>query len=130
MTAFNAMLAADAGAVFLQEFAETVTYTPVTPTTANPVRTLQAVVWRDPPAPLRGGLAASNWTPPQMIIRVGNSAGAVNGAGGIDPALLDTGGDTITVAYRLGQNPQAYRIHLPDAGTETMDPGMLTLELR
>ncbi len=136
MSAFNAMLAADAVGVFLQEFAEAVVYTPLNPTDANPVRTIQAVVWRDPPV---GQKTAENWIAPRLVIRVGvaPACGVDPATGyprGIDPSLLDTGGDTITANWRGASH--TFRIRLPDAGRyarpgndEMQDPALLTLEL-
>jgi hypothetical protein len=121
MTEFNAVLADDAANVFLAEFAEDVTYNPVTPTPANPVRSIRAVVTRQPPQPHP---AMGDYVQPKMLIQVANDATL-----GISSATLDTGGDTITVAYRIGGSTGDYRIAIPQ-GRESHDAGMLLLELR
>lgn len=123
MSTFDDILAADAVNAFLGEFAEEVIYTPHTPTKDNPRRAIQAMVVRDPPAPILG--ASQNWISVRMTVRVLNDA--VNG---ISSEQLNTGGDTITVAYRIGTPAKPYPIHSPQPGSGGMDPAMLTLELR
>lgn len=123
MSGLNDLIAADAVNVFCSGngFDETVTYTPRAPDVQNSARDIQAIVTRDPPAPPK---ANPNYTPPKMIIQVPNDA-----VKGISSQYLDTGGDTVTVAYRIGKTAQAFRIHIPDKG-DWNDAGMLTLELR
>ena len=121
MTAFDDILAADAVNMAGGEFSEPVIYTPSSPSGGNPTRTIQAVIQRNPPATVSGN---PNYITPKMIVVVANSA-----TEGIASATMDTGGDTITVAYRPGETAVAYRIHLPD-GTGSMDAALLTFELR
>lgn len=118
MSIFDDIMAADAQAVCGGEFSEAVVYTPSNPSASNPKRTINAVIQRNPPAPLR---AAPDYIGPRMIVQVANDATL-----GISSASLDTGGDTITVAYRIGATPIACKLPHPAA----MDAAMLTFELR
>ena len=105
-------LAADAEAHF-GDFAEAITYRP----RVGDTRVINAVVNRSPPAPLGppGTLAA------QLTIAVANSEET-----GISAAELDTGGDSIDVALRVGGTPETRRI----ARLAVQDAGILVLEVR
>jgi hypothetical protein len=121
MSVFDDVLAADATNTFLGEFAETVTYTPFAPSVSNATRSIQAVVFRLPPAPAN---ADPNWVTPKMVVHVANSSTL-----GISSAQIDTGGDTLTVAYRPGETATAIPIALPKGTAPGMDAAMLTIEL-
>jgi hypothetical protein len=121
MTAFDDIMGADALNMVAGEFGESVVYTPASPDVNNQERTINAIVERTAPAPIR---AQENWTPPRMVIRVANDA-----VKGVTPAQLDTGGDTITVSYRRGEGAKPFRVGLAAQG-EFCDAGMLVLELR
>ena len=82
-------------APFLSAFGEAVQYTP----RGGAARDIRAVVDRNPPA-VMDGLALG--ITPLAIISVANSATT-----GISTAEIDTGGDTISYAPRLGEAPQA-----------------------
>lgn len=116
MNLLNEMMAADAAFLMADDgFAEAVIYTPRNGT----ARTINAIVDRNPPA-----LATSPGDPmPLMTVSVANNATT-----GISSAELDVGGDTITVAYRIGRTAKSYQIHLPDGVTH--DRAILNLELR
>jgi hypothetical protein len=121
MTVFDDILKADAAAMCNpSEFGEAVTYTPVMPTASNPIRAINAMVVRHPPRPMNAG---PQWIAPRMVIHVQNDS-----TDGITPTQLDTGGDTITVAYKLGDTAKPYKIQAGDGAA--VDTGMLTLELR
>lgn len=87
-------------------FGEEVTFTP-----RNGVaRTINADVQRDPPVEISvpGGQARR----PKMIVTLRNHAT-------LGASSIDSGGDTITVAYRLGGTAQAFAVGAPmaqDAG--------------
>jgi hypothetical protein len=121
MGAFNDILIADAAAFTNpDEFGEEVTYTPLMPTASNPIRAINALVIRHPPRPMN---ASPQWIAPKMMVQVANDATL-----GITPTQLDTGGDTITVAYKMGGTAQAYKIQLADGAG--VDGGMMNLELK
>lgn len=105
-------LAADAAAHF-GDFEESIVYRPRVGSTRNIV----AIVDRSPPAPLGppGTLAA------QLTVAVMNSAVV-----GISAGELDTGGDSIDVALRVGGTPETRRI----TRIAEQDAGMLVLEVR
>lgn len=86
-------------------FGEEVTYTP----RGGEPRTINADVQRDPPVEidLPGGQARR----PKMIVTIRNHATL-----GAD--AIDSGGDTITVAYRLGGTAQAHAVGAPLASDE------------
>ncbi len=113
---FKDQLAADAESVFCNadEFAEQVTYTKRN----GQSRTISAIIDRDPVSVATGGTFMA-----KMLVHVPNSAA------GIQSSEVNVGGDTLTVAYRIGGAAQAFQIHWPKSGP-THDHGMLTLELR
>lgn len=122
MTAFDDILKADAAAFTnTSEFGETVVYVPGQPTTANPKRTINALVTRHPPRPMNSDPA---WKAPKLIVQVMNDATL-----GISSAQLDTT-DRIVVAEVLGQTADPRGLNVRMADGVGMDTGMLTLELR
>jgi hypothetical protein len=108
--------AGDMKNVFLPDFGEDVVYTPRN----GAPRTIKAIVRRNPPA-----YVGSNGQPvaPIAEIEVANSATT-----GISSAELDTGGDAVTVAPRIGGTARAMPVHLPQNG-ESHDVGATRLEL-
>jgi hypothetical protein len=107
------VLAADgAFMVDTDGFGETVTYT----ARGKAPKTLEAVVFRNPPAPVNGSLTA---TAPLMTVWVRNHA-----TYGV--TSVDTGGDTITVAERVGDTPKAH----PVDSVLKQEGGMWQLRLR
>jgi len=108
--------------LFLKEFGEEITYTP---SNGSP-RAILAIVDRNPPedipeAPV-GGMQKS------ITIQVANRSTSISDddVGGISSAELDTGGDTVTLAVRIGGTPQVR----PIAKLLEQDAGMLQLEVR
>jgi hypothetical protein len=61
---------------------------------------------------------------PRAIIVVANAAPPA----GISSATMNTGGDTVTLALRIGGTIETHRIHL-SKDAEPNDPGCLTLEI-
>jgi hypothetical protein len=112
-------LAAD-GALFLADFAETIVYKPrPTQTVPSPApRTITALVDREPPAFL---LEADGLAVPTVHVIVRNSATT-----GISSSEVDTGGDQMDVALRLGQAAATKRI----VRIVSHDAGLLRLEVR
>jgi len=100
------------GAVMMSKFGESVTYTPLN----GSARVITAVVDREPPAP-----AGSPVSEPRIEVTVYNDATT-----GISTAELNTGGDMLTAAWRIGGDEQARRI----VGVVQQDSGMVTLEVR
>jgi hypothetical protein len=123
MSIFDDIMAADLQAVSGEsgEFAEAVVYTPSSPTSANPMRTIYAIIQRDPPVPKN---AAPDYINPKMVVVVPNDQTL-----GISSTTMDLGGDTLTVAYRPGTTAEPYKIRLP-SGPGSMDVAGLTFELR
>ncbi len=112
-------LASDA-ALFLGDFGESIVYKP-RPTQAVPSpapRTITAIVDREPPAFL---LEANGLAVPTVHIIVRNSATM-----GISSDEIDTGGDQVDVALRLGQAATTKRI----VRIVQQDAGILRLEVR
>ncbi len=107
-------LVSDMTGVFLNtdDFAEEVIYTNVD----GEQRTIKAMVFRDP---VQNDL---NVPQPKLRIIVANDS-----TSGISSDELDTGGDTITVAYRKGEDAQEFGISRSPTGGE--DEGGLKLEL-
>ena len=110
----DAVLAADAAGAFTDAefgFAEQVTYNPHNGTP----RVVNAVVQRDPPVEVDTVAGARR---PKMIVHLTN-----------DPVLgvatVDSGADTITVAYRIGGTPQTFAVGAPI----TQDMGMISVPL-
>lgn len=105
----------DASAVFLADFAESAIYTPRDG--SLPPRSILAIVDRNPPQV--PGMVERG---PQdvLTIHVANSATA-----GISSGELDTGGDTVTIARRIGETAVVRRI----VRLVAHDHGMLTLEV-
>lgn len=118
MSIFSDQLKEDMATVFCNsdEFAETVTYKP----RGGGTRAIKAVVDRNPPA-YKG--PSGKIVTPVLAIRVPNSATT-----GISSAELDTGGDKVSVAKRIGETAEDLPVHVPQNGT-THDAGRLTLEL-
>ena len=90
MSVFTDRLAADLVPDLLDEFGETVTYRPRT----GDARSITAIVERGGPAdlaPAAGGVA------PLLRVRVANDSTT-----GISSDEIDTGGDRIDVAHRVG----------------------------
>ena len=114
-------LAQDAVA-FLTDFSETVTYHPA----SGESRQIKAVVDRSPPADLPGAPAGA--LAPKATIAVANRATAISDdtIGGISTSELDTGGDMIALAVRIGQDPT----QRPLKRVVNQDAGMITLEVR
>jgi hypothetical protein len=79
------------------DFGESIVYTPLNGT---PV-TIGAVVVRDPPQTIP--TPGMNMVP-KMAVSIRNHAT-------LGRPSIDTGGDTITVAYRIGQTVKAYRVN-------------------
>lgn len=105
------LMADDVIAVLLNtdEFAETIVYTPLN---GSPL-SIKAIVERNPPEPIGN--------PPKlvagrMIITVANDALL-----GISSATINTGGDTVTLATRIGDSTKILPIHrlLEDSGGVT-----------
>lgn len=118
MGLLDQILSQDAAMAFLDMdgFAEVVTYTKA----GGGTRTINAIVDRDPP------MIDSKVVRPKMQITVAN-----NSTTGIASAELDTG-DTITVAYRIGDVVGTYCIRRPSVGSKfggSEDSAMLDLEL-
>ncbi len=112
--AFDSLMLDDMTNVFLNtsEFAETITYNPYG---GSPID-ISAIVDRDPPQ-LDGQIAR-----PKMRVTVANDA-----ATGILSSSLNTGADTITVAYRRGGDEASYLIRRSPIDPE--DSASLILEL-
>lgn len=108
--------AVGASAALLGNQAEPIVYTPVTGSPRN----IQGIVTRNPPMV---DLATQQEARPKMTVMVENNA-----VTGISTAEIDTGGDTITVAYRVGTTPQAYALGFDPNDGQTGN--MITLELR
>jgi len=100
----------------LAEFGESVTYTPTGGAPA--ARSITAVIDRRQPGPLDG---VPHGGGPDLTATVKNDVTT-----GITAAEVDTGGDTISVARRIGETPVARRI----TKIISQDSAMLTLELR
>ena len=104
----------DTAAEHLTTFGETVTYYPK----AGGSRSITAVVSRQPPGSLDG---APHGHAPRLSVHVKNDATA-----GISSAEIDTGGDELNLAVRIGEAAENRRI----TKILNMDHGMLELELR
>lgn len=115
------MLAADAEAM-LTEWGEEITYTP----RGGDARTILAIIDRDVPRDVGG--AGESVIRPAMTIEVLNrsTATADDDFGGVGSDELDTGGDTVTVARRIGETARVMRL----AQMLEQDEAMLTLEVR
>ena len=114
-------LLADARA-FLDAFpTETVIYRPA----GGVARNVVALVDRDPPGPLAGMAAAIG---KQVRITVVNQATNADDDdyGGIAATEIDTGGDKVDVAPRLGETAETR----PIKRIAMQDEGMLTIEVR
>jgi hypothetical protein len=98
-------------------FAETIGYTPV----GGVLVDIPAVVRRMTPIP---NPASGQDIQPRAIIVVANAAPPA----GISSASLNTGGDTVTLALRIGGTVETHRVKLPKT-MEPNDPGCLTLEI-
>ena len=101
---------------------EQITYTPA----GEDARTILAIVDRDVAGDVGGpGEAVIR---PDISIEVLNRATAYadDGFGGISSAELDTGGDTVTLARRIGETARVMRV----AQLLGQDEAMLTLEVR
>lgn len=86
-------LAADMATVFLADFGETVTYVPL----SGSERSISAIVDRAPPmppagSPVKAGLA------PKITAEVANDS-----TNGITSSELNTGGDKLKLAVRIGE---------------------------
>ena len=109
---------------FLKDFGEDVVYTP----SGGTPRTIKADVDRNPPAGIaeapQGGVA------PVAIVEVANRQSSTttdtDGVGGISSSELNCGGDTLTLARRVGQTATAR----PITRLVGHDAGMLKLEVR
>jgi hypothetical protein len=111
---FSEQLATDMANVFLNEdeLAEPVIYVKKD----GSQRPISAQVFRDP---VEIGLGAGR---PKMRLIVANHATL-----GISSVELDTGGDQIEVAYRIGETPRRFNIRRSPINAE--DAGALELEL-
>lgn len=94
--------------------AETIVYLPA----GGGERAIGAIVNRDPPAEL--GEAPHGHSPLAVIVVRNDSTE------GISSAELDTAGDKVRYAVRLGKTPKDRRI----TGIISQDAGMLRLEVR
>lgn len=97
----------DADGMFA-DFGEQIVYLP----REGRPRSIPAVVERQPPAPIDG---APGGVRPAMVVVVKNDE--QDGIGGRE---IDTGGDRVKIAPRVGQEPQEFRIlevGQNDAGT-------------
>ena len=113
MGLLDEQLAADAEAfVDADTFGETVTYTPVS---GSPV-SIKAVIVRDPPDGLQSPATAMT---PVMDAYIRNDAT-------YGRTSINTGGDTITVAYRKGGTTAAFAVRQIIA----QDAGMWHVRLR
>lgn len=126
MTAHSERFAEFAGPCLLDEHGETVIYTPLNGTPRN----VKAIVKRDPPEPLPGvpntqgkfilvscmDRSLADLATPEMD----------DGLGGIGADEVNTGGDTITVADRIGATATAR----PVKRIAIQAGGMMTLEVR
>jgi hypothetical protein len=114
----------DAVNVFVDDdgFGEIVTYTPSQASQSKGAtpRTIKAVIVRDPPIPDN---ADASFIMPKMICTVANDPVA-----GIASSQVDYGGDTVTVAYRIGTTAKAYQIRQTKL-YENNDAGCVTVEL-
>jgi len=100
-------LRADADGMFA-DFGETVVYRPL----GGRPRSIEAVVDRQPPAPIEG---APGGVRPTMVIVVKNDEQE-----GIGSREIDTGGDRVEAPPRVGEKPLEFRIlevGQNDAGT-------------
>ena len=105
-------------ATFLADFGEDVIYTP---RDGRP-RTITAVVDRNPPSAIPEVVgAAGGGLAQRFVISVANDE-----LTGIAPDRLDTGGDAVHIAPRIGEALEEFRI----AGIVSQDPGMIQLEVR
>jgi hypothetical protein len=98
-------------------FAETIGYTPQGGSLVN----IPAVVRRMTPIP---NPASGQDIQPRAIIVVANAAPPA----GISSATLNTGGDTVTLALRIGGMVETHRVKLSKTA-EPNDYGCLTLEI-
>lgn len=114
-----ARIATDAGAVFLNcdHFAETVTYHPHRFGTAATPRSIKAVVIRNQVATF----SPDEQIVPEFEVRVANDATT-----GISSSELNTGGDMITLAARIGETPTKRSVQY----LTEHDEGMLVLICR
>lgn len=99
---------------FLSTFGETVTYYPK----AGGSREITVVVTREQPADLDG---APHGQAPRLTIAVANDATT-----GISSSEVDTGGDEVKLARRIGETAINRRI----TKLLSQDAGMIELELR
>ena len=113
MTIIDTAMAAALPAM-MHSFGETVSYTPA----GGEAREITAAVRRQPPGPVEGMPAGRG---PQLTIAVANDATT-----GISSSELDTGGDTVTVAVRVGQTPKVRAI----VGIVSHNAAQMVLELR
>lgn len=117
----DAVLQADAELV-LTEFGEEITYTP----SGGSPRSILAIVDRNPPEDIpeapAGGMQKG------IMIEVANRETSIadDDIGGIGSAEVDTGGDIVTLAVRIGVAAQVR----PIARIIEQDVGMLQLEVR
>lgn len=128
MSEFEDMLQADMENTFLADLGEDVTYTPLAPSPSNPVRTVRAIVMRDPPAPRGWNRQA---IVPKVRITVTNKTyNSTDTVHGISSATVNYGGDKITVSVRKGETGRALTImQPPPSDIESHDAGALNLVL-
>lgn len=114
---WDEMLADDMAQVFCatDEFGESLVYTKKTGVT----RTIRGRVERSAPETVTG------FPSPAIVLKVPNST-----TYGFTMAEVDFGGDTVTVARRIGETPQALRIHRLATGQRDHDQGAVYVELR
>lgn len=109
--------------IFFRHFAEDITYIP----RQGAPRTIRAVVTREVPAALA---EAGRVLAPQISISVRNLAQSKDedgdGIGGIASSEIDTGGDAVELAERIGAAPRRLQIK----SLQTQDDGILMLEVR
>lgn len=99
---------------FLDEFAEDIKYLPA----GGGQREIRAIIDREPPTDLDG---APHGQAPRCTITVAN-----NSTTGISSSEIDTGGDKVELAMRMGETVQQRRI----TKIASQDAGMMTLEVR
>ena len=118
MGMLNDQIAGDAVASFMDAdgFAEAVIYTPK----GGTPRTINAIVRRETPESQMG---SAQDVQPRLLVIVANDPVL-----GIASNQVNYGGDTITLARRIGQTPSSLTIKMAK-GQETNDPGCLSLEL-
>lgn len=106
----------------LDGFAESAVYVPAHPADGSGRRSIRCIVDRDPVMPIIPG---AKTTAPKMYLDLAN-----NNTTGILSSEINFGGDSIVIAYRIGEPAKTFKIHQPADGKPWHDSARVRIELR